>query len=298
MSLLVVLDGALGDVCLRLPTLAAITRQRGAPVVLAPGRWCGLLQDRGLAEAAWRVDAAAWLSLRARAPRWPAGLPEVQEALILHDDPDLAAGLRSLGVAVTEVSGTPPEGQHQALHAWEGARRLHGQPLPAGPEALAPPLADPGVKRGAHVLLLPGSGGVSKCWPPERYEALAQTLMRAGRAVEVMLGPVELERGFGERAWGGAPVRACSELEETRARLGAAGLVIGNDAGTSHLAAAAGAPTLTLFGPTSAARWRPIGPRAQVLGAGALSALSVGVVRDAALAYQVQIQSLPEQPRG
>jgi ADP-heptose:LPS heptosyltransferase len=38
----------------------------------------------------------------------------------------------------------------------------------------------------------------------------------------------------------------------------AAGFV-GNDSGVSHLAAAAGAPGVAIFGPTDPDRWRPIG---------------------------------------
>ena len=43
--------------------------------------------------------------------------------------------------------------------------------------------------------------------------------------------------------------------------LSRAALFVGNDSGASHLAAAAGAPTLALFGPTNPALWAPLGPR-------------------------------------
>lgn len=42
-------------------------------------------------------------------------------------------------------------------------------------------------------------------------------------------------------------------------------LFIGVDSGPTHLAAAAGTPTLALFGPTDPARFGPVGPRAGVL---------------------------------
>jgi heptosyltransferase-2 len=50
--------------------------------------------------------------------------------------------------------------------------------------------------------------------------------------------------------------------------LARAGLYVGNDSGISHLAAAWGAPVVTLFGPTDPAQWAPIGPRVTVLRAG------------------------------
>src|SRR5439155_23525501 len=42
-------------------------------------------------------------------------------------------------------------------------------------------------------------------------------------------------------------------------------LFIGNDSGTMHLAAAAGAPTLGLFGPSDERRYAPWGPRARAV---------------------------------
>ncbi len=50
------------------------------------------------------------------------------------------------------------------------------------------------------------------------------------------------------------------------ARLAArAALFVGTDSGPTHLAAAAGTPTLALFGPTDPARFGPVGPRAAAL---------------------------------
>jgi lipopolysaccharide heptosyltransferase I len=50
------------------------------------------------------------------------------------------------------------------------------------------------------------------------------------------------------------------------ARLAArAALFVGADTGPTHLAAAAGTPTLALFGPTDPARFGPVGPRAGIL---------------------------------
>jgi heptosyltransferase III len=50
------------------------------------------------------------------------------------------------------------------------------------------------------------------------------------------------------------------------ARLAArAALFVGADTGPTHLAAAAGTPTLALFGPTPPERFGPVGPRVAVL---------------------------------
>ena len=54
---------------------------------------------------------------------------------------------------------------------------------------------------------------------------------------------------------------------------------MGNDSGVTHLAAAAGAPTVALFGATDPGVWAPIGSRVRVVGCGsAMDAASVDTV--------------------
>jgi ADP-heptose:LPS heptosyltransferase len=51
-------------------------------------------------------------------------------------------------------------------------------------------------------------------------------------------------------------------LPEAAAVLARCALFVGNDSGLMHLSAAAGAPTLGLFGPSPADHYAPAGPRA------------------------------------
>ena len=73
-------------------------------------------------------------------------------------------------------------------------------------------------------------------------------------------------------------------LRRLAAALAGARLLLGNDAGVSHLAAAAGAPTLALFGPTDPALWAPVGPCVRTLRSadGSLATLGVDAVLAAA----------------
>jgi lipopolysaccharide export system permease protein len=56
-----------------------------------------------------------------------------------------------------------------------------------------------------------------------------------------------------------------TEPIQAAAWLARADLYVGNDSGLTHLAAAAGAPVLSLFGPSVPSRYRPWGPRSRYL---------------------------------
>ncbi len=120
---------------------------------------------------------------------------------------------------------------------------------------------------GSPVLALaPTANWGGKVWPAERFAALASALLAgpmAGARVAVLGGP-----GAGERAMAAPVLAALPEaidlvgkltLPEAAACLALVSLFVGNNSGLMHLAAAAGAPTLGLFGPTPAAEYGPAG---------------------------------------
>ena len=71
-------------------------------------------------------------------------------------------------------------------------------------------------------------------------------------------------------------------LPEAAAVLQQAALFLGNDSGLMHLAAAAGAPTVGLFGPTDATIYRPTGRAAVAVVNACMAAISVEQVLAAA----------------
>ncbi len=71
-------------------------------------------------------------------------------------------------------------------------------------------------------------------------------------------------------------------LQELADWIAASRLYIGNDSGITHLAAAAGAPVLALFGPASSPVWAPRGPNVTVLECDDLESLQVETVLAAA----------------
>lgn len=118
-------------------------------------------------------------------------------------------------------------------------------------------LADLGVSPRDFVLILPGSGSPKKNWPIERFLELAAAISRL-KSVIFVLGPAESSY---RRALDAANLRAIDRLElgEVAGIAHLARCFVGNDSGVSHLAAAAGAPGVVIFGPTEPERWRPLG---------------------------------------
>jgi hypothetical protein len=134
----------------------------------------------------------------------------------------------------------------------EGDRRLAGE-------------VQPGC--GPCAIIHPGSGSRSKSWPADRFAELAAILRRNGWRVAVLLGPAEEERM--SRAEVGlvtpeARVIRDLPLRELPGLLAACNAFVGNDSGISHLAAAVGARTIAIFGPTDPVQWAPLGERVVV----------------------------------
>ncbi|ARJ66583.1 glycosyl transferase [Magnetospirillum sp. ME-1] len=134
------------------------------------------------------------------------------------------------------------------------------------------------IPPGGPVLALgPTANWAPKQWPAERFAELAERLTAPGgllpdSRVAVFGGPGEREsvRVLLEAIPTGRLVDLVGtcDLAAAAACLGRADLFVGNDSGLMHMAAAAGVPTLGLFGPSSEIFYGPCGPRtASVRGA-------------------------------
>lgn len=190
--------------------------------------------------------------------------------------------------------GRRPGRRYQQLGAAMG---LNPAPLPvawtsAEDRARAAAL----IPEGRPVIALgPTANWDGKIWPAGRFIAAWQALAARipGARAAVFAGPGEAER---VRA---APVLAAIpgaldlvgrlSVPEAAACLARAHLFIGNDSGLMHLAAAAGTPTLGLFGRSRADEYAPAGPRTAVAiapgpeGEAPMEGLSVEKVVSAAL---------------
>lgn len=125
---------------------------------------------------------------------------------------------------------------------------------------------EPGI---AYGILNPGGNNIAKRWSADRFAALAAHLVR-GHGLHVLLNGSPGEADLLEQIRAGAPEEVRSRvisLAQHGITLGSlkgivrqARLMVTNDTGPRHIAAALGVPLVSLFGPTDH-RWTTIPTR-------------------------------------
>jgi ADP-heptose:LPS heptosyltransferase len=280
---------ALGDVLFALETLASLKRER--PDVRAEF----LIEDRfaSVLDGHPQIDRL-WIYPRRELWRLPTLLWRLRRArfdavLDLH-------GIQKSAFHVLAARARHKLG-YAAPGAREGAHRFYREaitlpdPLPHRAErglwllralglrgesarpVLAEPPAPVDVWRGAarpRVVVHPGVSAFAdfKRWPAERYAELVAHLASRGISVAVSHGPGEAELAAAVSA------RASDTRRIDGAALGLRGLarvfadsdvVVAGDTGPLHLAAAAGARVVALFGPKEPAFYGPRGDGHRVL---------------------------------
>jgi len=194
---------------------------------------------------------APLLTHRVGVPGWRGGRHEVFYYL------NLVAGLERMlyGVSTVETR-TPDAGLRVTDASLREARHLlreHGA-RPARP----------------LVAICPGStNSRAKRWPAERFAAVADMLTERAGAEVVLVGAAE-ELEISEevaRHMRARPVvlTGRTDLAQTAAVLRAADLLVTNDTGPAHIAAAVGCPVVVIFGPTNPQTTRPFSESAEVV---------------------------------
>jgi heptosyltransferase-2 len=136
--------------------------------------------------------------------------------------------------------------------------------------------------RDCRVALHPGSGSETKNWPVEKWIKLGDIFLATGVQLLVIAGEADAGRTQKLQAgWKGKPVQFAENLPLPHLAAVLENIVfIGHDSGISHLAAAAGARCLLLFGWTDPAIWAPANQNVTVLRApeGKMALLEVETV--------------------
>ncbi|WP_459618790.1 glycosyltransferase family 9 protein [Bordetella sp. 2513F-2] len=284
-----------GDVCMSLPSLHVLA-DTGVPLVLCARAWardllCGLPAHDFLPMRGRLLEDRAAVRAHLRA----SGTARNARGLLLPDSLSSAAVFRLAGLASAGYRddgrslllrwpvAKPAEPLH-AVQSWYGLTRtaLAQWGLPAGPAAPARsldlPLTDAhraaadealrahGLATRPPVLIAPTATGLHKgrvkVWP--EFDGLTRALQAEGHVVAMCPPPGEVEQARRNAPTAlllpALPLGAFAALAQ-RARL-----VVCNDSGVSHIAAAVNARQLTLFGVTNPARTGPWSPQAQGVG--------------------------------
>ncbi|HUK05973.1 MAG TPA: DUF5672 family protein [Burkholderiales bacterium] len=276
------------DACRR---LAEHYRARGARVVLAANAlWAGWARELGLADEVWEFDRtrfaqdlgyrAGWLR-RMRA----AGFAEVLQPAHSRRPAEGDALVRASGAperigSAGDTTNAPAWlkrradrwytrlidcGSAKRMELLRNADFVRGLGI-AGFRARAPQLgaglpANPaGLASGSYAVLVPGASHAMRAWPVERFVEVARRLADEGLRVVVAGGagdgpaakalqkelPGEIDDLTGR-----------TSLGELGALMAEARVVIANETGAAHIAAAAGAPVVCAAGGGHYARFMP-----------------------------------------
>ena len=119
------------------------------------------------------------------------------------------------------------------------------------------------------VCFCPGAEyGPSKRWPPQYFGELASALAAEGNAVWILGSSKDSELGEAiHRSSAGVALNLCGRttLDQAVVLLSAADMVVTNDSGLMHVAAALDRPMVALYGSSSPAFTPPLSRRAQIL---------------------------------
>jgi len=284
--------GALGDFVLSWPLALALGRiYAQSRLIYITHSQKGELADRILRLESNDIENG-WHELFSAEPKLTAANEKLlQSAAViftfLGDHPNWMKNVQRFApdARVVSVQCRPPADFKSHASEWL-LTELKNHPVEhAATEAMLKSIADRGVSYksniSADVVIHPGSGGVDKCWPAERFAELATKLK--GRRCRFLLGEAEREwweakkfdllKSTGEIIYPAKLIDLANQIAGAR-------LFIGNDSGPGHLAGVLGVPTVSLFGATNAEVWKPMGPRVNAVAAGDINSISVDQVLD------------------
>ncbi len=292
--ILFIKPSSLGDIVHAMPTLAAIRSAYPSATVtwLVKRQWAGLVERIAGVDRVATVDPGfnGWLStvpdlraqrfdvavdlqglLRSGLMAWASGAPErvgfanaregsrwCYTRQVALPTPEMHAVDRYLLVA-------------EALGAQRMAEpRFEFRPASSDHEAVQCLLQQAGLRNGSRwVAMNVSARWPTKRWPAQSFAALADRIIQEGKGDVVFIGGPD-ERTDVAAVMGCMKAKAIdlsgrTTVGQLPTLLSQASLLVTNDSGPLHVAAAVRTPVVALFGPTSPVRTGPYGPSHLVL---------------------------------
>ncbi|HMK60825.1 MAG TPA: lipopolysaccharide heptosyltransferase I [Dissulfurispiraceae bacterium] len=292
-KIMVVKPSSLGDVVHSLPFLSALHECfpfAKIDWVIARGIE-GMLEGNPLINKLWIIDKDKWKNV-GRIPGTISELGRLARA-VKAEKYDIVIDLQGLmrSGLITKATCAPvrigfAEAREGSVlcytHRVEGGRELHAVdrylkvvsalgydesnirfPLPLVRESEK--IAELKSKIGDYAVIVAGARWNTKKWPAENFAQVAASLDMAS----VVVGS-ESDRGIAMAIEKQSDNKAISMAGETDMSdlmwlIRGAKLMISNDSGPMHIAAAGGIPVVAIFGPTNPGRTGPYGPNNMVL---------------------------------
>jgi len=279
MDILVIKASSFGDIVHGLQVMASLQTQsqpRHSITWLVQDRFAGLVEASGIAKeewifsrrGGWMGGAKLWSRLRSRRfdlvldlqGRFRTGfwtwLTRADRKIGRADARQLA------GMFYPETAPLPPGGRYRS-HAieilLEYLPRLGIEPQLAGPlefpRSLSPEV-DATVLARRPILIFPDSAQAAKEWPGHR-ELTRQLANEYPEIPVIWPGWSDMEPPSGLRHGNFHNLMKRVPLNRLPSLLKSARLVVANDSGPMHLAAAMRVPVIGIFGPSSTKRYRP-----------------------------------------
>lgn len=299
--ILVIRGGAIGDFILTLPALKALrdARPEAHIEILGYRHIAVLAEKRSYAQAVRSIEYGPLARFFARNTELPAELADYFASFDLIVsylyDPDqiFETNLRRCGVEnlICGPARILENGGHAALQLAQPIKALGINAVDLAAK-IFPSREDREFAREflstmpqPIIAVHPGSGSEAKNWPLENWLSLFSSSSRFAELERVLVISGEADEAQTdqlEREWKNRNVLFARNLPLPHlAAVLESAIFIGHDSGISHIAAAAGANCILLFGPTNPEVWAPKNDNVRILRApnAKLSALGIDVVQ-------------------
>ncbi len=296
-SILVIRPGAIGDTLLTFPVLKALKAfYAGAHITLVSNvQVLPLALVSDVADKAFDFQDAYWSELFSttgiRTSYIGDLLKQTDLAICWLRDPDglVERNLKTAGIKHCIIApGRPPE--DAPIHIVGYLARTIGLPgveaqfiAPSSRGFLNPSPHDP-TTTNEFFAIHPGSGAAQKCWPTSHFASVIERLWQQNQPILLLAGPADTKRVDDLLQQLSSPptpemlrLLTNAPLLEVARQLQHCKGYLGNDSGITHLAAMLGVPTIAIFGPTSPAVWKPVGPYVKVLQGHTLENVTVDI---------------------